>query len=78
MRGFSFTSSFIEQYKREQKKTLEKSKGTQKNLVSKLCHVCDYLAKTLYISSGKGKENSSVVEQDECLDDDIDEVEDEG
>ena len=35
-------------------------------------------SKTLYIGSGKGKENSSVVvKQDECLDDDIDEVEDE-
>ncbi len=73
MRGFSFVSSFIEQYKREQKKTLEKSKGIRKNLISKSVtqDYFDHLAKTLqYTGKGTGKESSSVaeVEQDECLD----------
>ena len=75
-RGFSFTSSFIEHYKREQKKTLEKFKGTRK----KICHVAIiYLRPCSYIGSRKEKENSSVieVEQDECLDDDMNAVEDE-
>lgn len=33
IRGFSFASAFNELYKQEQKKTIEKSKGTRKNLI---------------------------------------------
>ena len=36
IRGFSFSSSFNEKYKREQAKTLEKSKGIRKNLIGKV------------------------------------------
>ena len=35
LRGFSFASSFNEEYKKKNKKTLEKSKGLRKNLIGK-------------------------------------------
>ncbi len=46
MRGFSFVSGFNERYKKEQKKTLEKSKGTRKYLIGE----SEILALTLSIS----------------------------
>ena len=37
LRGHSFVSSFMETFKREKKKTLQKSKGTRKNLIGEHC-----------------------------------------
>ena len=41
VRGFSFTSAFMEAYKQKNKKTVEKSKGLRKNLMGKSTKIDD-------------------------------------
>ena len=36
VRGFSYTSAFLEKYKQANKKMVQKSKGTRKNLLPKI------------------------------------------
>lgn len=41
VRGFSFTSAFMERYKQKHKKTVQKSKGLRKNLMGKSTKITD-------------------------------------
>ena len=66
IRGFSFASSFVEEYKKAQKKTLEKSKGIRKKLLSELLFpgwlFCQ-LATSCY-NAGKGTSEKETLKSE--------------